>query len=68
MLPQTAGVTIVRWRVEQSLIGIAGADRLGHPVVDLQDDPFSSVFTVRGLVFLPDDWEVVEDVTRVVAG
>jgi hypothetical protein len=43
-----------RW-VEEGLVGVAGADRLGHPVVDFQNDALGSVFDVLGLVLLPDD-------------
>jgi len=55
-----------RW-VEEGLVADSGADRLGHPVVDLQDDPLRSVLAVFGLVPTPDDWEGVEDVGCIVA-
>ena len=55
------------WGGEEGLVGDAGADGFGHVVVDLQDDPLGAVLAVRGLVFLPDDGEGVEDVGGVVA-
>jgi hypothetical protein len=57
---------IGRWRAKDCLVRDARSDRLGHLVVDLQDDPLRTIFAVRGLVFLSDDRERFEDVARVI--
>ncbi len=60
--------TRIGWgRLDEGLIGDAGADRFGHEVVDFNDDSLGSVFAVRAFVLFPDNTERVLDVGSVVA-
>src|ERR1019366_3505584 len=52
------------WGVEDGLIGLAGRNRLGHLVVDLQDQSFGSGETV-GVVAL-EGAEAVHDVVHII--
>ena len=46
------------WRVEPGLVRLAGADGLGHRVVDFEDDAFGAVVAVvLGFVLAADDRE-----------
>ena len=45
-----AAAWIGRGRVEAGLIGLAGADGLGHGVIDLEDDAFGAVVATPPLV------------------
>jgi hypothetical protein len=48
-------------RVEERQVGGSGTLGLGHPVVDIQDDPRGAVLTVLGLVALTDHGRAGED-------
>ena len=54
--------------VEAGLVGGACAHRLGHFVVDFEDDSFGAVFSVLFFVLAADDGEGVHNVVHGVAG
>ena len=56
-----------RW-IEQSAVGLASSDGLGHGVVDFQNDALGVVLAVVLLVFALDDGERFHDVVCIVAG
>ena len=58
---------IRRGRFEAGLVGVAGADGLGHGVVDFEDDALGAVVAVLRLVLTLDDGEGVHDVGHGVA-
>lgn len=61
------GAGVAGRKVEAGLVGAAGADRLGHLVVDFEDDAFGVVLAEALFVFALDDRKGLHDVVSVIA-